>query len=143
MRPLVPVFALLLLAACKPAQDADEPIAPSNPPPTPAPAAPSPFAGDINALGTEPFWAVEVRETTLKLSRPDAADVIVPNPGPRVDGSKAVWPAQGLVLTLTEGQCSDGMSDRTYGWYAEVTTAEMTMKGCAAKTQDLAKQPPP
>lgn len=143
MRPLLPLIAFLALTACKPAPDAEETIAPSNPPPTPAPAGPSPFAQDINALGTEPFWAVEVRDATLKLTRPDAADVVVPNPGPTVDGAKAVWPGKGLVLTLTEGQCSDGMSDRTYPWYAEVTTASETMKGCATTPKALAEQPRP
>jgi uncharacterized membrane protein len=144
MRHPVLLVAALALCACKPAPEMDEPIAPSNPPPAAAtPASPPQFSGDLNALGTEPFWAVEIRQTTLKLSRPDAADVVVPNPGPKVEGEKGVWSAPGLVLTLTPGQCSDGMSDRTYPWYAEVTTVDATQKGCATRTQELAEAPKP
>jgi uncharacterized membrane protein len=124
--------AVLLLAACKPAAEATKTAA------TPAPApvtanADGPFAGEFNALGTEPFWAVEIREKTLKLSGPDRADLIVPNPGPRVEGLKALWPGKGLVVVLTEGACSDGMSDRTYPYFAEVTTTDATLKGCATR----------
>lgn len=137
MRAALAGLALLALTACSPAAEAPE----DDPPPAarapaPAPAA-NPFEGDINALGTEPFWAVEIRETTLKFTRPDAPDVVVPNPGPRLEPGKAVWPGQGLVLTLTEGQCSDGMSDRTYPWFAELTAGFDMYKGCATRAAEL------
>ena len=141
MRRLVPLLALAAVCACKPAPD----VAEQEPAPAaaPAPAATGPFDGEINALGTEPFWAVEIRPGSLKMTRPDAADLVVPNPGPRVEFGKAVWPAQGLVVTLTEGQCSDGMSDRTYPWFAEVVAGIDTYKGCATQAAALAAQPAP
>ena len=140
IRPFAAFCALLALAACNQASDQPtETAAPASAPAT-APAAPATvgFDGDFNALGTEPFWAVEVRKTGLKLSRPGGADLIVDNPGPKVEGSKAVWAAKGVVLTLTEGDCSDGMSDRIYAYYAEVTTSDATMKGCATRPDALA-----
>ena len=138
MRVTPVMFALLALAACKPvAEPPEDDPAPAAPPATQAAPAPNPFAGDLNALGTEPFWAVEIRETTLKLTRPDAPDVVVPNPGPRLAAGKAVWPGQGLVVTLTDGPCSDGMSDRVYPWFAEVTAGIDMYKGCATKASAL------
>jgi uncharacterized membrane protein len=135
---LAPALLLALgLAACKPAAEEPAPAPPPAPPEAAAPAAPRPIQGDLNALGTEPFWALEIRATTLKFTRPDAPDIVTPNPGPRLDPSKAVWPAQGLVVTLTEGQCSDGMSDRTYPFFAEVTAGIDMFKGCATKASAL------
>ncbi len=128
MRRLAPLAALLLFAACEPKAEVA---------PLPAPAAeasaPGPFAGDFNAVGTEPFWAVEVREGTVRLSRPDAVDVTIAHNGPKVEGEKAVWAGPNLSLTLTPGECSDGMSDRVFGYVAEVKAGAETLKGCAAK----------
>ena len=132
MRPLIACALILALAACKPA--AKEAAAP---PPPPAPAAPPPVvvqvAGDWNAAGTEPFWALEVREKTLKLSRPGEPDIVVPNPGATVQGPKTLWPAQGMSVTFLEGSCSDGMSDKTFSHFAEVTTVDVMLKGCATR----------
>lgn len=136
MRAALAVLALLAITGCKPAETPpDDDPAPVTAP-APAPVA-NPFQGDLNALGTEPFWALEIRETSLKFTRPDAPDVTAPNPGPKLEPGKAVWPAQGLVITLTEGQCSDGMSDRTYPWFAEVTVGIDMYKGCATRASDL------
>lgn len=145
IRPLTVLCALLVLAACSRSSDQPKDIPPPASAPPPAEPAPSPqpigFEGDFNALGTEPFWAVEVRTSGLKLSRPGVADVVTANPGPKVEGAKAVWAGEGLVLTLKQGQCSDGMSDRTYAYAAQVMLAGTTMKGCAARPGSLS--PPP
>lgn len=142
MRHLLALAAAIALCACSPSPEAEKSIAPANPPPAP-PATPDAFAGDINALGTEPFWAVEVRETTLKLSRPGETDFVAPNPQPKVEGDKASWSGNGLTLTLTEAPCSDGMSDRTYPWTAQAVYAGATLSGCAIKSQDMADAPRP
>lgn len=136
MRSALAVAALLALCACGGQEEAAPTSAPKSDT-APLGQQPGDFSGEFNALGTEPFWAVEVRPEGLKLMRPGEEDRVYPNPGPRVEGAKAVWPAQGLVLTLTEGQCSDGMSDRIYAWYAEITLPDVTMKGCAARPETL------
>ena len=137
MRYFACLCALTVLAACGQPGGKPEDAAALPPGPAPVPdaavntTAPGAFSGDFNAVGTEPFWAVEVRPLTLKLSRPDAIDLTVANAGPKVEGETAVWTAPGLVLTLSTGQCSDGMSDRSYPYVAQATVGETVLKGCA------------
>lgn len=146
MRTAVLIAAALLLTACgqTPMGSAEE-----APPPADAPVAVGPdYSGDFDAVGTEPFWNVKVRSQSVTLSRPDHPDVAPANPGVRADGEQGVWDAtvgedQRLVLRVTPGECSDGMSDRRYGYVAEVWIDGETLKGCASKTQDLAEQPKP
>lgn len=137
MRNFAALSALALLCACGKPAEAPKAALPNAPAvvadATVRTAPPGAFAGDFNALGTEPFWAIEVRPATLKLSRPDAIDLTVANTGPKIDGGKAVWSAPGLTLSLTKGTCSDGMSDRTYPYVAEATIGDATLKGCASQ----------
>lgn len=149
MRRLVALAALLSLSACSPRNDggvaAQEPasapppapVASATPPAPPAPTPPDPlFAGDLDALGTEPFWSVEVRAASLTLKRPDHPDVAVTHGGPEAQGNAAVFSggqgAGALRLTLRKATCSDGMSDRTYPLTAELEAGGETLKGCAA-----------
>lgn len=65
----------------------------------------------------------------------------------KVEGETGVFDAMGdsqrLVLRLTPGECSDGMSDRRYAYFAEVRVGEHLLKGCAARPRDIAAQPRP
>lgn len=140
---------LLVLAACGPApMGASDDAAP--PADAPASARTPDYAGDLDVLGTEPFWAVKIRAAGLTLSRPDAPDLVNANPGVRLDGTQGVWDSNGaepgkgrLVVRLTPGVCTDGMSDRVYRFYAEVWIDGETLKGCAEHTAILAAQPKP
>lgn len=96
--------------------------------------------GDVNLLGTEPFWGVEVRGERIKLAGVDRPEVFAPNPGPRVQGTVAIWETQtetGLPLELmvAETACSDGMSDRTYPLTARVRLGDEVLTGCAASAE--------
>jgi uncharacterized membrane protein len=145
--------AAAMLAACQPRNDAGAPAsepatAPEPVVATPAPAvgtpgpAPGPalldpaFAVDLDARGTEPFWAVEIRAGTLTLKRPDQADVTVEHAGATSVNGAAAWAsgsgAAGMKVTLRKAACSDGMSDRAYPMTAEVSLGAETLKGCAA-----------
>lgn len=117
-------------------------------PPADAPAIVAPdYSGDFDALGTEPFWSVKIRAGGLTFSRPDHQDAIAPGVSLKVEGETGVFDAVGggrhVVLRLTPGECSDGMSDRRYAYFAEVRTGEERLKGCAARPEDLAAQPRP
>ncbi|WP_431320025.1 COG3650 family protein [Rhizobium sp. YTU87027] len=105
------------------------------------------FAGDLNALGTEPFWAIKIRTDGLTFSRPGTEDVKIANPGPVIDKDRATWAiADGptpFKLTLTKGDCSDGMSDRHYTLNAVLVFADKTMYGCADAPAAIAAQPAP
>ncbi|KQV62046.1 MULTISPECIES: COG3650 family protein [unclassified Caulobacter] len=145
MRTIVLIAVALLITACgqSPMGSTEE-----APPPADAPIVVGPdYSGDFDAVGTEPFWNVKVRAAGMTLSRPDHPDVTTGNSGVRIDGEQGVFDAmageQRLVLRLTPGDCSDGMSDRHYGYLAEVWIDGETLKGCASKTQDLAAQPKP
>lgn len=140
---------LLILAACGEAptgtsEDTTPPAA------GPASARAANYSGEIDVIGTEPFWAVKIRPAGVALSRPDAPEIRNANPGVRIDGQQGVWDSSGaaedkgrLVVRLTPGVCTDGMSDRVYRFYAEVWIDGDTLKGCADHTAILAAQPRP
>lgn len=137
-------LSLLALAACAP------PEAPAEPPPAPAPAV---LGGvDLNqplrALGTEPFWAVEITPSALVYSGVDRPEQRAANPGPVIQGATAVYATatdQGaaLVVTLIATECSDGMSERTYPLTARVEIGQETLNGCAASVAFLTTPPLP
>ncbi|WP_028747041.1 COG3650 family protein [Rhizobium mesoamericanum] len=112
-----------------------------------SPTAPADFVGDLNALGTEPFWAIKIRTDGLTFSRPGAEDVKIANPGPVIAQDRATWTIVNgptpLKLTLTKGNCSDGMSDRHYTLNAVLVFADKTMYGCADTPAAIAAQPAP
>ncbi len=139
------ILPLALLAACGPSSDST-PSAPEPPADAPAPApaaAPAPatdFSRPINALGTEPFWALKIRPEGLNFSEPQKPDLNAKNPGPEVAGEQGVWSGQGIEAALTAGVCQDGMSDRSYPFKAVVKVGGKTLSGCATYADD--KQPP-
>ncbi|KQV64590.1 hypothetical protein [Rhizobium sp. Root1220] len=107
----------------------------------------SELAGDLNALGTEPFWAVRIRADAVTFSRPGKDDVKSANPGPVTVEGGAVWTVGGgpspFKLTLLKAECSDGMSDRNYGFRATLVFDSKTLYGCAASPAAIAAQPAP
>jgi uncharacterized membrane protein len=103
---------------------------------TPTHEAMLPVPDAIDALGTEPFWAVMIDAEQIALTRPDHPPVTAPNVGASRTGSAARWEAKTaegvLKLTVTAGPCSDGMSDRSYPFKAEASIGGRKLKGCAA-----------
>ncbi len=100
----------------------------------------TPFAGialdeTIRLTGTEPFWGGTLQGDRLVYTtpeRPDGTSLAVKrfagrgglSLSGRLDGSA-------FDLTVTSGQCSDGMSDRTYPFTATLKLAGETRNGCA------------
>ena len=144
MRPILLALPLLALAACS--QGTTESAAP----PADAPAVV--LAGvDLNqplrAVGTEPFWGVDITPSGLTYSGLDRPEQRAANPGPVIQGTTAVYATatEGgttLVVTLIATECSDGMSDRVYPLTARVELGEETLNGCAASVAFLNSQPP-
>ena len=85
----------------------------------------------FDAVGTEPFWAIQVRVGSLTLSRPDHAELKVPVARPERRGGGLLWTADGLTVSVVPGACSDGMSDRVYAYEALVRVGPEILKGCA------------
>ena len=139
MRALALLAPLLVLTACSQGED---------PSPAPAPAEPELTLGGVNlneplrALGTEPFWAVNIGDQGLVYSGVDRPEQTAPNDGPQVAGTTAMWrgqteQGQALSVTLIETACSDGMSDRTYPLTARVEIGAEVLNGCAASVDFL------
>lgn len=136
MRPALAALAVLVLAACSPAEE------PAPPPEEPQPA---PVLGGVDlaqpvrALGTEPFWSVELTGTEMVYAAPDTPEQRAPQPNPVVQGTTASYEAETadgttLSVTLITTECSDGMSDRTYPLTAMVKVGDQDLTGCAAST---------
>jgi uncharacterized membrane protein len=134
----------LMLTACKPAEPAPAPA----PEPGPAPAPSTPVLNnvdltqDLRAVGTEPFWAVEIAGDGLKFSGADRPEDTALNSGPTMAPGEAVWSGatgsgKSLKVTLTSGPCSDGMSDRVYPLTARVELGTEKFAGCAANVAQL------
>lgn len=127
MPQVFPMFLpLLFVAGCS------QP-APAEPVPEPAPA---PQSGDAwHALGNEPFWSLEARGTTLVFKTPeDQAGVTLQGRRvPSLVGTVILGQGDGgeFHFGVTPGQCSDGMSDRTYAYNATFIYRDQTYKGCA------------
>lgn len=134
MRPVLAALAVLVLAACSPAEE------PASPPEVPEPA---PVLGGVDlgqpirALGTEPFWSVELTGTEMVYTSPEPPGQSAPQPEPLVQGTTATWEAvtaEGTAfrVALVATECSDGMSDRTYPLTAMVRLGDLELTGCAA-----------
>jgi uncharacterized membrane protein len=142
MRLALCALAALAFSACtRHSDDTPEgPTPPADAPAQPPPAAPatsaSQWAQDINAVGTEPFWGLEIAKDRMILSGPDRQDLVVTHGAPRITETSAVYEGSAggvaVKVILTPGTCSDGMSDRTYPYVAEVQTGAETLEGCAA-----------
>lgn len=122
------IFAMAMLAACQPAGEA-------------------PAAGPIEAYsgiaenetvhftGTEPFWGGEIADGTATYSTPENIDG-VQFPIERFAGNNGAsfsGTMEGVRfdLVVTPGECSDGMSDRSYPFTASLQIGEERRNGCA------------
>jgi uncharacterized membrane protein len=88
----------------------------------------------ISLLGTEPFWSMEIRGSSLVYSTPENPDGdriavtrFAGNGGIGITGIIADAPLQ---VAVTPGECSDAMSDRIYPFTATVSLGEETLLGC-------------
>jgi uncharacterized membrane protein len=136
MRPGLALLSLFVLAACSPGED-------SAPPAPPEPGEPATMLAGVDlgqpvrALGTEPFWSVELTGTEMVYSAPEPPEQRAPQPRPVLQGTTAAFESETadgtrLKVTLVATECSDGMSDRTFPLTAMVTIGERKLTGCAA-----------
>ena len=131
----------LLLVACNPSQPPAEPAPPADAVAPVAPAAKRVVGREnadplqiFRAFGTEPFWNVNVENTRLTYTTPeDQAGVMLE--GTRrtlADGVEITGNHDGkaFVLTVTAGECSDGMSDNQYTLVSMFRFGDIDYKGC-------------
>ncbi len=89
---------------------------------------------EITLAGTEPFWSMVIAHGVLTYSTPENIDGVrttvnrfAGNGGLGLSGTLN---GQALQIAVTPGDCSDGMSDRTYPFTATVTLGETMLTGC-------------
>jgi uncharacterized membrane protein len=139
----------LLLVACS----APQPPAAPEPPPAPEPVvAPVPPAAEapmgkrsagqeggdplkiFRAFGTEPFWNVNVEDSSLTYSTPDDQQGVAMQGTRRAlaDGVEITGSHDGkaFMLTVTAGTCSDGMSDNVHTMVSTFRFGDLDLKGC-------------
>ena len=139
----------LLLVACQPSQPPADPVPPADAVAPAVPASPAVetssakrVAGEENveplrifrAFGTEPFWGVNVEGTRLTYTTPEDQPGVVMQGTRRTlaDGVEISGQHDGkpFVLAVSNGTCSDGMSDNTYRLVASFRYGEIDYKGC-------------
>ncbi len=85
--------------------------------------------------GTEPFWGGEVTGTRLTYTTPDNPDGTVITVARFAGNSGASFSGEldgkSFDLMITQGSCSDGMSDRTYPLNATLKLGGEVLSGCA------------
>ncbi len=149
MRLILPVIVLTLMA-CERAEQAPVPVnSPANFPE--ASSADGPGASGTQeqpqavlptppptwrALGTEPFWSLDLAGSNALYRTPDdqAGQRFAVVREVRGDGGErasGVLQDEPLELAIAAGKCSDGMSDRSYEWQAALTIGSTRFAGCA------------
>lgn len=89
----------------------------------------------IHFTGTEPFWGGTIRGTSLTYTTPDNQEGLMFEVA-RFKGQGGLGFSGNLDgrmfdLLITEGRCSDGMSDRTYPLVATLKLDGEVREGCA------------
>ena len=92
----------------------------------------------MSALGTEPFWSVEIGPEKLGPLRystpenqPGTAIPAALSAAPPATVWTGTYAGAPFVLRIAPGKCSDGMSDTVYAWQATLTVSGRTERGCA------------
>jgi heat shock protein HslJ len=135
------IFALPLLAlglaACQPYPQGPGYPGEGYPGPGPGPGYPPsgyPPQGEANyrALGTEPFWNLEIGRDIV-FSNADGARVVQPTPRPINGVAGEIYQTQRINVNIVHSRgCSDGMSDRTYPDSVQVRVDGREYRGCGA-----------
>lgn len=120
------LLAALLPAACAPGDDGIDPqgeifgaIAPDE---------------VVTLTGTEPFWGITVKDGRATYTNPENPEgqgfPVTRFAGNNGLGFSGTWNGSPVTITVTPGQCSDGMSDRTFPYVATIALGEETLRGC-------------
>ena len=132
LRPFAPPLALLAaLSACS----SDQPSGVPGDTDDTTPFADIAEAETVHFTGTEPFWSAEASGGTLIYRTPENSDGI-PIAVERFAGRGGLSfsgfaNGASLDITVTPGECSDGMSDNTYPYTAMLALGQDTRFGCA------------
>ncbi len=93
----------------------------------------------FRCTGTEPFWSLDISPAGMVFQTPGSSPVTYPfnaskSNGGTLEFNSSVNTETGkstLKVILTPGDCSDGMSDIRYPYFAEVIRDGQQLRGCA------------
>lgn len=85
------------------------------------------------ALGTEPFWNVEITAARILYHDADGRRITVANPGARASLNGERYVTEQLTIDVTHGACQDGMSERLYADTVTVEAAGRHLRGCGGR----------
>jgi hypothetical protein len=93
----------------------------------------APLPEGLVCAGVEPFWSLTLTNEGAVLASPDAASGAAP--GLAVSAAEGrSWPVllrfEGLSALIRPAACSDGMSDRTDAWTADLIADDTLRAGC-------------
>lgn len=101
----------------------------------------------VRFTGTEPFWGGQVEGDSLFYSTPEDLDgqtiAVTRFAGRGGVSFSGTLGGQALDLMVTPGDCSDGMSDRTYPFVATLQLGTDQRSGCAWREGEDDLGPPP
>jgi heat shock protein HslJ len=108
------------------------PVHPGPGQPIPAPGYPS-GETTYRAVGTEPFWDLEIGREMIFTDRGNNVSVSDPTPTPINGVAGEIYRTQRLDVNIVHRQCSDGMSDRSYPDTVDVRVdGRQRYRGCGA-----------
>lgn len=103
----------------------------------------------LSCFGTEPFWSLSVSSESVSIERPETvplhfARTVTLRSRNRIGRHALVGENDlgGLVATAVNQSCSDGMSDRAYGWTIDIvlsvagTANAQLYSGCCSLVTD-------
>ncbi|GAA0334029.1 hypothetical protein GCM10009087_50350 [Sphingomonas oligophenolica] len=96
-----------------------------------APAFAAPGDAPYRALGTEPGWTLSIDHGLIRYVGDYGRTRVItaaPEARPSFNGRRYVTPR--ITIDITRGECSDGMSNRTYPERVMVTVGRRTVRGC-------------
>lgn len=105
------------------------------------------LAEPLRALGTEPFWALDVDSSGLRFITPeDTSGIRLPPIAATIVADTVLWSGQteraAIEARVWAEKCSDGMSDREYPYTSRVIIAGTTYRGCADRRRVIAPPGP-
>ena len=101
-------------------------------PTNPAPAYPS-GETSYRAIGTEPFWDLEIGRDLIFTDRGNNVSVSQPAPAPIQGTAGPTYRTDRLEVNIVHRQCNDGMSDRSYPDTVDIRVdGRQRYRGCGA-----------
>ena len=123
MKQLAPLAALLLLSACDTMGGSY--AGPDGRRPYPGQEAP------YHASGTEPFWSLDIDARSMRFAQASGQGPVEEATPPVIHGfAGEIYQGRRINVNIIHGQCSDGMSDRTYPDKVQLNVDGRSFNGC-------------